>query len=70
MPCCTPTITTFVNETTTTVPYVGERPTVTVSYLVDGVWYAEGVASVVQVTGSSVVVTHGGASTGVVVMLQ
>lgn len=70
MPCCTQTITTFVNETTTTVPYVGERPTVTVSYLVDGVWYAQGVATVVQVTASSVVVTHGGSSTGVVVMLQ
>lgn len=70
MPCCEVTILPFVNISTTTIPYTGNRPTVSVSYLVDGVWYALGVATVVQINATNVTVTHGGNQTGVVRMVQ
>lgn len=71
MPCCTTTIQTFSNAVSTTIPYVGVRPTVTVSYNIDGVWYAMGVATVVQITATNVIVTHGGVpNLGVIKMVQ
>lgn len=69
MTCCETILTPFVNESTTTVPYSGDRPTVTVSYLIDGVWNLF-VATVVQLLTGSVVVDHGGASTGVVKIID
>jgi hypothetical protein len=70
MPCCSLTIQPFVNETSTTVPYTGDEPTVTVSYLVDGVWQTLGLLTSVVLTAGTVVVDHGGASTGVIKLLQ
>lgn len=70
MPCCSVILTPFANVATTTVPYSGDRPTVSVSYLVDGVWYAMGVATNIILNPTSVVVTHGGAATGVVKITQ
>lgn len=69
MICCSQILTTFVNEATTTIPYSGERPTVTVSYLIEGVWQVF-VASVVQLLAGSIIVDHGGLSTGVVKIVQ
>lgn len=70
MSCCNVILTPFSGATSTVVPYVGDRPTVSVSYLVDGVWYATGVATVVQINATNVTVTHGGSSTGVVKLVQ
>lgn len=69
MTCCTITITPFVSEAITTIPYTGERPTVTVSYLIEGVWQVF-VGSVVKLLPGSVVVDHGGLSTGVVKLID
>lgn len=57
--CCIITLTPFVNQVTTTVPYSGNKPTVTVSYLIGGVWQAIGVATVVTFGVASVTVDHG-----------
>jgi hypothetical protein len=65
MTCCEVTYTPFTNQATTTVPYSGNRPTVTVSYLIDGIWQVF-VASVYKLLAGSVVIDHGGTSTGVV----
>lgn len=70
MPCCNVTILPFVNVSTTVIPYTGDRPTVSVSYFVDGVWYALGVESVVQINPTNVTVTHGGLSTGTIKLTQ
>ena len=70
MTCCTTTIKPFVNESATTIPFVGPKPTITVSYLVDGVWNALGVSPVINLSGTSVTVDHGGISTGVIKMVQ
>jgi hypothetical protein len=67
--CCDPILTPFVNEATTTIPYTGTKPTVSVSYLIDGVWQAF-VASVITLLSGSVVVDHGGLSTGVIKIVQ
>ena len=69
MTCCTITITPFVSESVTTIPYTGERPTVTVSYLIEGIWQVF-VAAVVKLLAGSVVVDHGGPATGVVKIVQ
>lgn len=69
MTCCDIITQTFVNEAVTTVPYNGNRPTVTVSYLIDGVWQAF-VAVQVQLTDTDVIVDHSGPSTGVVKLVQ
>lgn len=68
--CCDITLTPFVNQSTTTVPYSGDRPTVTVSYLVDGVWQVF-VQVVTTLLAGSVIVDHGGTGqTGVIKLVQ
>lgn len=69
MTCCDIITQTFVNESSTTVPYTGNRPTVTVSYLIDGVWQAF-VAAQVQLTDTNVIIDHGGVGTGVIKLVQ
>lgn len=69
MPCCQISLTPFVNESTTTVPYSGDRPTVSVSYLIDGIWQVF-VGTVVKLLAGSVVVDHGGPATGVLKIVQ
>ena len=69
--CCNTIEQTFVNATSTTIPYTGNKPTVTVAYLIDGVWQAAGVATPITITDSEVVVDHGGInSTGVIKLVQ
>lgn len=70
MTCCPTIEQTFVNESTTTVPYTGNKPTVTVAYLIDGVWQAAGVATPITITETEVVVDHGGNQTGVIKLVQ
>lgn len=77
MTCCTVTITPFVNAISTTIPYSGNKPTVTVSYRIAGVWMALGVATSIIFGAASVTIDHGGSgaddvsgSTGVVKMVQ
>lgn len=68
MACCEEILTPFINESETTVPYSGEfgdEPNVEVMYEIDGVWQ-QGVFSGVRFTGTSVIVDHGGAATGVI----
>lgn len=69
MTCCPTIIQTFANESTTTVPFTGAKPTVTVSYLVDGVWIAIGVATNIKISDTQVVVDHGGPATGLVKLI-
>lgn len=77
--CCTITTQPFVNQSTTMVGWTGNRPTVTVTYFIDGVWTAIGVVPVIRIVGdgvipgpvdSAVIVDHGGPSTGVVKLVQ
>lgn len=70
MPCCTVTIVPFVNEESTTVPYAGNKPTVSVSYLIEGVWQALGVVTAQFLNNTQVIIQHGGPNTGVVKMVQ
>lgn len=70
MSCCITTIVPFVNEALTVVPYSGNKPTVTVSYLIGGVWQALGVVPTIAYGAGSVTVDHGGSSTGVVKFVQ
>lgn len=66
MSCCAESITTFAGVPSTTVPYNGNKPTVTVLYLIDGVWTAAGVATSIKITGTQVIVDHGGPATGII----
>jgi hypothetical protein len=59
MECCVNTLIPFVNAISTTVPYSGNKPTVTVSYLIGGVWQALGVVSQIIFGVASVTVDHG-----------
>lgn len=66
--CCTITTVPFVNQSSTTVPYTGDRPTVSTYYNIDGVWQT--MASPIFYGASSVTVEHGGNSTGVIKLTQ
>lgn len=70
MICCDVILTTFVNQPTVTVPYTGNRPIVSVTYLIDGVWQAAGVATPITITDTDVVVDNGGEMTGVIKIVQ
>lgn len=70
MPCCNVTILPFVNVPSTVIPYTGDKPTVSVSYFVDGVWYGLGVTTAIQINATNVTIQHGGNQTGVVRMVQ
>lgn len=69
MTCCSVTLTPFVNEATSVVIYSGDRPTVSVSYLIDGVWQVF-VASTAKLLTNSVEIDHGGLSTGIIKILN
>lgn len=70
MSCCQITIVPFVNEESTTVPYTGNKPTVSAYYQIDGVWSAAGVMTPITYTNSTVTVNHGGPGTGLVKLVQ
>lgn len=68
--CCIVTLTPFVNASLTVIAYSGNKPTVTVSYLIDGVWQALGVVTQIIFGAASVTVDHGGLNTGVIKFVQ
>lgn len=72
--CCDIILTTFTNQTLSIIPYSGDRPTVSVAYLIDGIWQAMGVATNIKfkntITGTKVVVDHGGIASGVIKLVQ
>jgi hypothetical protein len=79
MTCCQTTYKPFANVSQTILPWSGNRPTVSVSYLVDGIWMAMGVQTVITFVGGegpetttdpAIVIDHGGPATGVVKMVQ
>lgn len=70
MICCITSITPFVNQATTTIPYSGDKPTLMVSYLIEGVWQALGVVTNQVLTDTEVVIDHGGLSTGIIKVVQ
>ena len=73
------TITTFAGVAITAIPWAGTRPTVSVSYLINGVWQ-DGVGTVIRFIGEpgslelapgpTIIVDHGGIATGAVKMVQ
>jgi hypothetical protein len=80
VPCCNVTIQPFAGVAITAIPWIGDRPTITVSYLVNGVWEAIGVATNIRFIGEpgstelapgpTIIVDHGGIATGVVKLVQ
>lgn len=69
MSCCAESITTFAGVSSTTVPYSGNKPMVTVLYMVDGVWTAAGVFTSIKITETQVIVDHGGVATGIIKLI-
>lgn len=70
MICCTITIVPFVNQGSTTVPYTGNKPTVSAYYNIDGIWQDAGVATLIEYGANSVTVHHGGPNTGAIKLIQ
>lgn len=71
MTCCVQNITPFIGQTVTVVPYTGDRPTVTVSYLQpDGKLIFNGVFTQIDIAGGNVTVNHGGLASGFITILQ
>ena len=70
MICCPANITPFANATVTTVPYIGNRPIVSVMYLQpDGSLIVAGIFTQIQITPTDVIVDHGGPSNGLIKLL-
>jgi len=71
MSCCTITILPFAAALTTTIPYTGDKPTVSVIYLqADNTFLIAGVFTQINYIGSEVVVDHGGLASGYIKLLQ
>lgn len=70
MICCDIQIIPFVAAASSTIPYTGDRPTVTVSYFVDGVWQALGYVTNQTLTDTDIIIDHGGPMTGVIKIVQ
>lgn len=66
MTCCPENTIPFVNQATSTIPFTGDKPLVTVSYFIDGVWRALGVMTQIRFVGSNIEIDHGGAATGII----
>ena len=70
MTCCDHTITPFVVELVSTVPYTGAKPIVDVLYLQpDGTLLQAGWFTHIEITPTDVIVTHGGLSSGLIKLL-
>lgn len=71
MSCCTQNITPFASQATTTIPYTGTRPTVSIIYLQsDGSFLQAGVFTSINFTATDVEIDHGGLASGYVKLLQ
>lgn len=71
MICCNVTIQSFLVQSITTIPYTGDKPTVSVIYLQpDGTFLQAGVMTQINIIGSNVVVDHGGPASGFIKIMQ
>lgn len=71
MICCSINITPFASQLTTSVPYSGEKPTVSILYLQpDGSFLVAGVFTSINITPTHVQVDHGGLQSGYIKLLQ
>lgn len=71
MSCCNLNITPFASAATTTIPYTGNRPTVSIIYLQDdGTFLQAGVFTQINFTTTDVEIDHGGLASGYVKLLQ
>lgn len=71
MICCNVTIQSFLNQSSTTIPFTGQRPTVSVIYLqADGTFLQSGVMTQINIAGTQVVVDHGGPASGWIKLIQ
>ena len=66
MICCTINTFYFSNESVTTIPLDAGGPTVQVYYEQPGGLYVAGIFTSVKLTGTSIVIDHGGPMTGYV----
>jgi len=71
MSCCSIITQVFTSEAITTVPYTGDKPTVSVIYLQpDGTFLSMGISTLIDIQAADVVVDHGGSASGIVKLLQ
>lgn len=71
MICCDVNIIPFISQASTTIPYTGSRPTVSVIYLqADGTYLQAGVMTQINIIGTDVVVDHGGLASGFIKVMQ
>lgn len=66
MACCELNTVNFVNVATTTIPYVGEKPLIQVSYYDGTSWVFNGVFTNIKIEPTQIVIDHGGLATGIV----
>lgn len=66
MACCELNTVNFVNVATTTIPYVGEKPLIQVSYYDGTSWVFNGVFTSIKIEPTQIVIDHGGLATGIV----
>lgn len=70
MSCCPNDIISFTAVDTTTIPYTGLTPLVSVWYLQpDNTYQEAGVFTQIQVTATDIIIDHGGTATGYVKIL-
>lgn len=71
MSCCKESVFSFVNQTTTSVGYTGEIPTIQVLYLQpDGSFVQSGIFTQIKITPTDIIIDHGDIATGTVTLLQ
>jgi len=71
MTCCTTNITPFNQVATTTINFIGQKPTVSVIYIQpDNTFLQAGVFTQINIIGNQVVVDHGGVNSGYVKIMQ
>jgi hypothetical protein len=70
--CCNQTIVPFFNVPTSTIPYTGNTPTVTVGYLqTDGTLLFNGIMTQINIAGGVVSIDHGGGlQSGIIKLLN
>lgn len=71
MTCCAVNIIPFAFESVTTIPWTGDRPTVSVIYIQDDNTFLQmGVFTQVNQTPTDIIITHGGLASGYVKIMQ
>ncbi len=72
MTCCNINIIPFASVATSTVPYTGNRPTISVAYLqADGSFLFNGMMTQINFTPTDVIIDHGGGlQSGIIKLLQ